>query len=353
MVPYTSLGELSEIDALEAEIEENIRRSDLTWQDRARATAELMRLRTAQANFKGEAPPSVADIALEVRDSAEGWNHTETKKELILARHLDDPEVRAAKSSDEAFKLLIRKEQAAKSSRLSETIGKTFSAKDHTLHLGDSLELMGQSAGLYDCVVTDPPYGMGADEFGDAGGAILGGAHGYSDSKENFLLIMNELPDLLFSVTRPEAHAYVFCDIDWFAHLKDRFTDAGWKVFRTPLIWYKPAAFRAPWPDQGPQRKYETILYAVKGNKKALKLAGDVITCPPDDNLGHAAQKPVALFAELLSRSAAPGDLCLDPFCGSGPIFPAAHGLKVRATGIERDPKAHGIAARRLQDLLP
>ena len=34
---------------------------------------------------------------------------------------------------------------------------------------------------------------------------------------------------------------------------------------------------RAPWPDSGPQRKYETLLYAVKGKRPVLKMAGDVL----------------------------------------------------------------------------
>jgi DNA modification methylase len=108
---------------------------------------------------------------------------------------------------------------------------------------------------------------------------------------------------------------------------------------------------RAPWPEQGPQRKYELCLYAVKGKRPVTKLAGDVLTHGPDANLGHGAQKPVALFEDLLSRSVHPGDSVLDLFCGTGPLFPAAHALKCRATGIELDQASFGIAAKRIQEL--
>ena len=57
---------------------------------------------------------------------------------------------------------------------------------------------------------------------------------------------------------------------------------------------------RAPWPENGPQRKWECCLYAVKGKKAVLKMAADLVTYNPDANLGHAAQKPVALFQDLL-----------------------------------------------------
>jgi DNA modification methylase len=133
--------------------------------------------------------------------------------------------------------------------------------------------------------------------------------------------------------------------------MRQAFNIAGWMVFRTPLIWYKKAGMRAPWPEWGPQRKYETILYAVKGKRPVLKMLGDVLDYPPDANLGHAAQKPVALFSDLLSRTCLPGQSVLDPFAGSGPIFSAAHGLKVRATGIEQDQASYGIMCQRIAAL--
>lgn len=67
-IPYTTLGTLDPLDAWEAELEENIRRIDLTWQERAAATAELLELRKAQAADKGKPAPTIADITLEVRD---------------------------------------------------------------------------------------------------------------------------------------------------------------------------------------------------------------------------------------------------------------------------------------------
>jgi DNA modification methylase len=50
-------------------------------------------------------------------------------------------------------------------------------------------------------------------------------------------------------------------------------------------------------------------------------------------------------------RSITPGDMVLDPFGGTGPILPAAHELKCKATYIEQDPVPYGIAAKRLAEL--
>ena len=110
-IPYTLLNELDALAVEEAELEENIRRADLTWQERAAAHARLSALRTKQAASRGEAPPTVADISLEVRGSSDGIHQESTRREIIVAKHLDNPAVKAAKSVDEAFKILPLTEQ--------------------------------------------------------------------------------------------------------------------------------------------------------------------------------------------------------------------------------------------------
>lgn len=351
MIPYTLFTDLDPLAAEEAELEENLHREDLTWQEKAAAIARIASLRTRQAQAAGEPPPSTAEISLEVKGSDEGVHHETTRRELIVAKHLDNPDVKAAKSVDEAFKILRKQETQKKNQALGEQVGKTFTADVHTLLNTDSLLYMDKHAPeSFDVILTDPPYGMNADEFGDSGG-VAAGAHGYADSADLFLQIMADLPAITFRVAKPQAHLYLFCDVGWFPFLREKFTEAGWHVFRTPLIWYKKSGMRAPWPEQGPQRKYETILYAVKGKRPVLKMASDVLDYPPDTNLGHAAQKPVALFQDLLSRSILPGQSVLDPFCGSGPIFSAAHALKARATGIELDTASYAIAMKRIEAL--
>jgi len=350
-IPYVTLGELTPLEAEEAECEENIQRANLTWQERAAAHARLSNLRIAQALAVNGTLPTVAAISEEVRGSSEGIHQETTRRELIVAKHLHLPEVAAAKTVDEAFKILRRSEATDKARALGESVGRTFTADLHRCINANALAwLVDCPAEQFDVILTDPPYGMGADEFGDSGG-LAQGAHGYEDTPDNFLKCMQVLVAESIRVTKPQAHLYVFCDLDWFPKMKVWFAEVGWWVFRTPLIWHKPTAMRAPWPENGPQRKYETCLYAVKGKRPVLKMAPDLVAWPPDTNLGHAAQKPVALFEDFLRRSVQPGDSVLDPFCGTGPIFPAAHALKCRATGIELDTASYGIAVKRIEGL--
>lgn len=355
-VPYIELGDLDELAREEAELDENIKRVDLSWQERAEATARLTEIRTKRAAASGHPPRNIIlEVARELTgkdlpSGGAGKPQETVRREVIVARHLADPEVRAAKDVNEAFKILKRKEESQRRVQLAETVGRTYTAETaHTILNEDSLAWMARAeAGSFDVILTDPPYGIGADEFGDSGGAAAG-AHFYEDSYETWQHIIEALAVEGFRITKPEAHAYVFCDITRFDEAKKVFTAAGWWVHRTPIIWHKPNGNRVPWPEHGPQRKHELILYAVKGKKKVTRIYGDVVSYPADENLGHPAQKPVALFVDLLRRSCDAGHAILDPFAGSGPILAAASELKLKATAIEQDQAAYGICVQRLK----
>ena len=353
-LPCIPLGDLSDLELEEAELEENIRRVDLSWQEKALATRQLMELRNKQAkvSLEGQDDFQHRRVAEELAELQGGTPRYEAvRDEILITNVLNDPDVAKAASLKDAVKIAKRKETFRKHTEQAREIGKTFTADIHQLHQGNCLELM-PDLPLFDVLLTDPPYGMGADEFGDSGGA--GGATGnhiYRDNPESWWELMRTFCPLSFARAKEAAHIYLFCDIDNFYQLRLWMSEAGWRVFRTPLIWYKPSGSRAPWPEHGPQRKYELILFGVKGDRPVNFLTGDVLSFGSDFQLDHHAQKPVGLFSELLRRSAHPGDVVLDPFCGTGPIFPAAHQYKCRAIGIELEPAYFATAAERLEKL--
>lgn len=384
-VPVVLLGELGELEAEEAELDENLRRKDLTWQELAAAHARLHALRQKQAGQKlaahstdaqetrGQAAHSVLDTAKEVYpDIVPEFAQDKLRKELIVSRHLDNPLVAKAKNADEAYKILKREEQRKKNLELAQAVGQTFSVQDHTVLNMNCMEWLRECPSeKFDVILTDPPYGMGAHEFGDAGGKMTAIEHQYDDSHESWQELMgggvpvkDEKDPLGFftkpakgwcaeayRVAKPMAHAYVFCDFDRFHELKEFMQAAGWYVFRTPFIVHKLNSGRVPLPNTGPRRQWECILYAIKGNKPVTNIYPDVIPCQGDDNLGHGAQKPVELYTNLLMRSVKPGDEVLDSFAGTGTILPAAHALKCKATAIEMSASSYGICLKRLKDI--
>jgi site-specific DNA-methyltransferase (adenine-specific) len=348
-VPCIYFGEDSTpLKAWEAELDENIRREDLTWQEKAAATEALHALRTAQ-----DPTHSVADTAMELHKRVDGSFHTGTRDAILVSRHLEDKEVSSAPTLKDAIKVLKKREEKARLTKLSANVNVKTLSSLHSLHLGDfrAVDLPSNSI---DVILTDPPYGMGAEGFHDGGDAstVL---HQYEDQGgEAWEDLMVGLAAWSWRVTKEQAHAYIFCDIDKFAFLRGLFTTTGWWVHRTPLVYSKSHASsrRVPWPEHGPRRSYELVLYAVKGKKRVNCIKSDVFgPYSTDENLGHAAQKPVELYTDLLARSVAAGDTVIDPFAGTGTIFPAAQECRCRAIGIELDPSFHGMAVERLEKL--
>lgn len=66
------------------------------------------------------------------------------------------------------------------------------------------------------------------------------------------------------------------------------------------------------------------------------------------ERVGYPTQKPVALIQEIVEAATLPGDLVLDPCCGSGSALVAARDLGRRAIGIDMSADAIATAAKRL-----
>lgn len=62
----------------------------------------------------------------------------------------------------------------------------------------------------------------------------------------------------------------------------------------------------------------------------------------------HVAQKPVKLLKALIDLTTAPGQMVLDPFCGSGSTLVAAKASGRRYIGFDKDPTAVKVAKERL-----
>jgi DNA modification methylase len=351
-VPYSNLGDLTPLQAEEAELEENIRREALSWQEESAAIAKLHRIRSQQAQAEGRVH-AVADTAVEVRGSSDGSNQEAVRRQIIVSKYLDNPEVAKAKDTNEAFKIIKRQEVQQQNVRLAATVGAVHTSGIHEAFNVNCLQWMASAdAESVDVVLTDPPYGMGADTFGDGGGGRLANnEHHYKDDYDGWKALMAAWAPLSYRIAKREAHAYVFCDIDNFHELKAMMQNAGWYVFRTPFICTKPGSGRVPLPFEGPRRQYETLLYAIKGHKKTTAIYPDVLTSYADANTTHGAQKPVGLYVQLLQRSVKPGDVILDSFSGSGTIFPAADEMKCKAIGLEMNPEYYAMGYQRLKDL--
>lgn len=342
-IPFTFLGELSELEIEEAELEENIVRLDISWQEKALAIARLQTLRQQQAAEKGESH-TTSDLIEELTGTREG--STVIRDTLHIAKYLDVPEVAKAKTQKEATQIIKKKLELEHRQRKAEEFKKEKSV--HDIMHGDSLSIMNQmgDTGLFNLLLTDPPYGVNADNFGSQAGV----EHNYKDTLENALHLYEQLAIESFRLCAPEAHAYVFCDFSMFQQVSLSFSLAGWEVWPKPLIWSKRNGM-LPRPEHGPRYTYEVILYAIKGNKKTLCVKPDILDYGQVQNQLHAAEKPVDLLRDLISRSCVPGDTILDPFAGSGSTMEAAFLENCLSTSIELNSDNYNICLERRANL--
>lgn len=92
------------------------------------------------------------------------------------------------------------------------------------------------------------------------------------------------------------------------------------------------------------------VIYS--GDKKGVPLS-DVWEIPflnpkAKERTGYPTQKPVLLLERVIEVASDPGDLVLDPFCGSGTTLVAARLMGRHSTGIDCSPEAVKLTKSRL-----
>lgn len=336
-VPATFLSSLTDEQKLEAELEENIRRSDLSWQEVAEAQARLHEFRLSK------------DDSHTMKATAEevGTGVQYVDRNVFLAKHLDDPDVAKAKTVKEAYNIATRKMANLFSKKLLELTNGQVDTSNYELIKGDALQEMKKMEQKFHVIITDPPYGIDADTFAPTSNSDSGLHHQYKDSEEYAEACYLAVASDGFRLTHDQAHAYIFFDMRHYTRIVYLFEHYGWDVHPYPIIWDKTTGMLGN-STHFPRRTYETILFCTKGDKPVTGVHNDLIRIPYQGTKLHAAEKPVDLYIDLLRRSVIAGDYVFDPFAGSGTIFAAAKKLALKAVGIELNEEAHTIAASRL-----
>jgi site-specific DNA-methyltransferase (adenine-specific) len=327
-VPFTYLADLSADDIAEAELEENIIRAELNYMDEAAARVKIHELRSRQ-----NPQQTMVDTAKEIAAAKGTPFHTERTKlaqSILVHENRDNPKVKAAKNLVQAHKAVLDEMETslrARQIKMAPVIGNA-----HTVIHGDCLrELRKFPDQKFDGIVTDPPYGIGADTMKNTS------QHFYDDSPEEALRVCKFIISEGFRITKPKALLFMFCDIDHFLGLRTFAQQHGWVTWRTPLVFAKGNVGHSPWGRSGFVRTYETILFAVKGRRELMNPGGpDVIQLQVSNkNKAHGAEKPPGIWEHLLRRGFLQGQEVIDPCCGAGSIFEAGTKCSVKVTGIE------------------
>lgn len=313
------------------ELEENIRRKNLSFMEEAAAVAELHRLQSL--NNPDWNKTQTAEILASALDKPQATPAEISKvtDSILLDKFKDDPDVAKAPTKQRAVKIAKAKTEALFREALGELV--QVNSDQHEVVQADILDYLSNSpSGLFDGILADPPYGMGADTFGDQS---FHGTHKYEDSAGYADAIYQALANHGYRVCKDEALLFTFLDIKRWWEVCGIFQSAGWVVWPIPLIWFKGSTGHAPQPGRFPKRTYEAILMARKGERPLNETFMDVLSFQHEGDKVHAAQKPTGLYSKLLSACFLPGDLLLDPCAGSGPLLRAAKTTAIRTVNVE------------------
>ncbi len=217
------------------------------------------------------------------------------------------------------------------------------------LYLGDALEILPNIApATVACVVTDPPYVIGAV----SSGALGSKSGGWADMMNSALWFSTWYRQALATL-KPRGSFWTFCNWRSLPVVMRAALDAGQPI-TSMLVWDKQ--WIGPGGNQGLRPSYELVALMAKSDFAIPNRGLADIWREPAGSYkpnGHPAEKPEALVRRILENSALrPGDLVLDPFMGSGTSAVAARSLGYRFVGIEAEERWCEVAAKRSTGIL-
>jgi site-specific DNA-methyltransferase (adenine-specific) len=232
------------------------------------------------------------------------------------------------------------------------------------LFLGDCREILpslpSESVTL---LWTDPPYGHG-NQNGDLQSARVGvkGARQQkaepiaNDGQDSMRAVVDAMLTEAARILKSDCCCCCCCCCGGggpkpsFAWLAERMDREGLAFFHS-VIWDKTA--RGPGMGWRFRRDHEMLMVAHRqGGTLAwvedTAAISNILRFQPPIVRIHPNEKPLDLVLEFVRITTLPGEMILDPFCGSGVALRTAKDLGRKAIGIEIDERYAEIAARRM-----
>ena len=189
------------------------------------------------------------------------------------------------------------------------------------IHISEATTLLKSlETGSVKLLISDPPYGIGyhSNHYKDKNPhAPI--AHDWNFQVGPFL-------DEVGRVLSDGGAMYLFCRYDVLPLWMPSIPPAEMKE-KTIIAWVKDN-WSAGDLEGSFGNQYESIIFATKGRHLLRgKRWPNVWEFPrvPAKSLLHPAQKPTALLKRAIESSSDPGDIVVDPFCGSGSTGEAAN----------------------------
>ncbi len=319
------------------ELEENIRRKQLSWQEESKAVARI------HAMKKKEDPlwdgHKTAALIGKSRRSVVG--------SVELAKVLEkEPagDVAAAKTLRGAMDRHKRQKQIKE--RVATAQVRMLAAEQGLIHkvsasvaVGDALSTLKFLANeSMDMAISNPPYGVDIESI------FMGERTIYADAEEDIVPLLEKVCKEVYRVLKDDRWFVWFYPTSRLGEGARILLDAGFRFQAVPCVWYKPNKFVSALshPYQQFSSQYETFFWGRKGDPKFTDTRlGNVFVynTPKESDRLHPLQMPVDLWEEIIHIGSVAGEHILEPFAGSGSGGVASVRTERNYTGLELSPE--------------
>lgn len=327
------------------ELEENVRREDLTWQEHVEAIQAFHELKSqTEEDWSGDRTAKELNIArtqvynsLRVADAIR-----EGVKEVIEApkfssaynfasRRLERQTASSARSVAAITEAVVKNEPAPvlnEKELANAPIKRYASIEQANFH-----EWSAQSQHSYNLIHCDFPYGINATKVGQSSAKHFGG---YEDEPDVYWKLLDTFLANQDNFCSESAHLIFWFSMDFYSETKSRLEATGWRVNPFPLVWAK-SDNRGILPDseRGPRRIYETAFFASRGDRKIVRACSNAYHGATTKEY-HMSEKPHAMLTHFFRMVVDSSTTLLDPTCGSGMAVKVAEELGASyALGLE------------------
>jgi len=321
------------------ELEENLQRANMTWQEEIDAKQKIALL------YKSENP---------------GWSDTQTasvlhidkgqlSRDLKLAKAIEDhPELAKASSKKAAMKLLETKKSIQASAAKASTVD--FSTIEAAVVCADAVEFLDRfEDNTVDLFLSDLPFGIAYFDRPASDREAGGGVSKFDDSLAGARSLLIQIFEKMARKVKPEGWICLMVGEDLRLAVQNEIVTvntqkkAEGKKLSTPQqpwIWYRKNSRNNPIHGHLHAKSMYDIIIPINAGKAVLRKPCEnvvVVDATYDDRI-HAHQKPIELGEELISRFTLPGDLVVDVTMGSGAFVAAAAKSLRKFAGCDLNP---------------
>jgi ParB/RepB/Spo0J family partition protein len=315
------------------ELEENVKRVDLTWQEQTLAVQQYHKLmrglhtnwtQTDTANALNISQPNIHRFLAVAQEIEQGNKSVAEAPRFSVARGITE-----RKASREGTQELSNIRSFAPIA--------AEKTNNDAIQLTDFLEWAPLYSGpKFNFIHCDFPYGINAE--GKQG--FSGDAYGtYDDTRENFLSLLHVFARNLENFCSPSAHIMFWFSMKNYQELLTFFKEeTDFVIQYIPLVWSKHLGIISD-PQRTFRNQCEFCLFGSRGDRKIVRTASNHYH-GVQMNKEHMSGKYEPMLKHFFSALVDHTTLMLDPTCGSGTALVAAEALgAAKVLGLEINPE--------------